>query len=120
MVRPFLKHPDLKQAYDCLNVFCLTIFGLYQITTQILSVGSMFRSESWEISALMVVSPGSLILKVQKLLITSFLSVLGSKKTLRSLWDKLRTKARHLNPVGGDQIVDFITNLDQYNKMLLL
>ena len=32
----------------------------------------------------------------------------------------LKTKARHLNPVDGDQIVDFITHLDQHNKMLLL
>ena len=74
--------------------------------------------------------PGSLIPKVQlalfankvwKLLITSFSSVLGSKKNnFDSLWEKLKTKARHLNPVDGDQIVDFITNLDQHNKMFLL
>ena len=32
----------------------------------------------------------------------------------------MKTKARHLDPVDGDQIVDFITNLDQQNKMLLL
>ena len=37
----------------------------------------------------------------------------GFKENLDSLWDKLKTKARHLNPVDGDQIVDFITNLDQ-------
>ena len=75
------------------------------------------------------VFPGSLIPKMQlvlfankvwKLLITSFLSVLCSKETLSPFWDKLKTKARHLNPVDGDQIVDFITNLDQHNKMLLL
>ena len=35
----------------------------------------------------------------------------GFKESLDSLWDKLKTKARHLNPVDGDQIVDFITNL---------
>ena len=44
----------------------------------------------------------------------------GFKENLDSLWDKLKTKARYLNPVDGDQIVDFITNLDQHNKMLLL
>ena len=44
----------------------------------------------------------------------------GFKKNLDYLWDKLKTKARHLNSVDGDQIVDFITNLDQHNKMLLL
>ena len=44
----------------------------------------------------------------------------GFEENLDSLWDKLKTKARHLNPVDGDQIVDFITNLDQHNKMLLL
>ena len=43
----------------------------------------------------------------------------GFKGNLESFWDKLKTKARHLNPVDGDQIVDFITNLDQHNKMLL-
>ena len=32
----------------------------------------------------------------------------------------LKTKSRHLNPVDRDQIVDFITNLDQHNKMLHL
>ena len=73
----------------------------------------------------MAVFPGSVILKVQlalfankvwKLLITSFSSVWVQD----SLWDKLKTKARHLNPIDGDQIVTFITNLDQHNKMLLL
>ena len=48
------------------------------------------------------------------------LSVLGSKENLDSLWVKLKTKARHLNPIDGDQIVNFITKLDQHNKMLLL
>ena len=44
----------------------------------------------------------------------------GFKENLDSLWEKLKTKARHLNHVDGDQIVDFITNLDQHIKMLLL
>ena len=44
----------------------------------------------------------------------------GFKENLDSLWNKLKTKARHLNPVDGDRIVDFITNLDQQNKILLL
>ena len=44
----------------------------------------------------------------------------GFKENIDSLWDKLKTKAGHLNPADGDQIVDFITNLDQHNKMLLL
>ena len=44
----------------------------------------------------------------------------GFKENLDSLWEKLKTKASHLHPVDGDQIVDFITNLDQHNKMLLL
>ena len=44
----------------------------------------------------------------------------GFKENLDSLWEKLKTKTRHLNPVDGDQIVDFITNLDQHNKMFLL
>ena len=44
----------------------------------------------------------------------------GFKENLDSLWNKLKTTARHLNSVDGNQIVDFITNLDQHNKMLLL
>ena len=44
----------------------------------------------------------------------------GFKENLDFLWDKLKTKAKHLNPTDGDQIVNFITNLDQHNKMLLL
>ena len=40
----------------------------------------------------------------------------GFKENLDSLWDKLKTKARNLNPTDGDQIV----NLDQHHKMLLL
>ena len=44
----------------------------------------------------------------------------GFKENLDSISDKLKTKARHLNPVNGDKVVDFITNLDQHNKMLLL
>ena len=44
----------------------------------------------------------------------------GFKENLDSLWDKLKTKARHLNLVDGDQIVDFITNLDQHNNTFLL
>ena len=42
------------------------------------------------------------------------------KENLYSVWDKLKTKARHPNPIDGDQIVNFITNLHQHNKMLLL
>ena len=44
----------------------------------------------------------------------------GFKKNLDSLWDKLKTEARHLNPVDVDFFVDFITSLDQHNKILLL
>ena len=78
----------------------------------------------------MAVFPGSLIPKVQlalftnkvwKLTVNRFLfECPGFMENLDSLWDKSKTKARHLNPVDGDQIVDFISNLDQHNKMLLL
>ena len=44
----------------------------------------------------------------------------GFKENLDSLWDKLKSKARHLNPTDGDQIVKFITNPDQHHKTLLL
>ena len=78
----------------------------------------------------MAVFPGSLIPKVH---VTCFVCKQGGetvnhffpecpgfKENLDSLWDKLKTKARQLNPVDGDQIMDFITNLDQHNTMLLL
>ena len=42
------------------------------------------------------------------------------KETFDSLWDKLIAKARDISPVDGDQIVNFITSLDQHRKMLLL
>ena len=44
----------------------------------------------------------------------------GFKEHLDSLWDKLKTEARYLNPIDGERIVNFITNLDQHYKMLLL
>ena len=87
----------------------------------------LFETPRFETSILLVlVFPGSLIPKVQlalfankvwKLFITSFCP--GFKENLHSLWDKLKTKARHQNPVDGDQNMDFITNLDQHNKMPL-
>ena len=49
-----------------------------------------------------------------------FLECPGVKENLDSLWDELKSKARHLNPIDGDQIVNFITNLDQHNKLRLL
>ena len=42
------------------------------------------------------------------------------KENLDSLGDKLKTKAGHLNPIAGDQSVNFITNLEQHHKMGLL
>ena len=92
----------------------------------------MLRSGSWGISVLMAVFPGSLldtntegatcfVCKQGVETVNHFLlECPGFKENFDSLWDKLKTKARHLNPVDGDQIVDFITNLDQHNKMLLL
>ena len=46
-----------------------------------------------------------------------FLGCPGFKETFDYLWDKLKTKARDFNPVDGDQIVNFIANLDQHHKM---
>ena len=37
---------------------------------------------------------------------------------LDSLWEKLKTKVRELNSI--DQNLNFITNLDEHHKMLLL
>ena len=42
------------------------------------------------------------------------------KENFDSLWDKLKTKARDLNSVDGDQIVNFFTNLDQHHKIFFL
>ena len=92
----------------------------------------MFRSGSWGISVLMAVFPGSLLYtntggatcfgcKQGVETVNHFLlECPGFKENLDSLWDKLKTKARHLNPVDRDQMGDFITNLDHHNKMLLL
>ena len=87
----------------------------------------MFRSVSWGISVLMAVFPGSLIRKVHSTCFVCkqgvetvnhfLLECPGFKENLDSLWDKLKARAR---PVDGEQIVDFVTNLDQHNKMLLL
>ena len=44
----------------------------------------------------------------------------GFEENLDFLWDKLKTKAKHLNPIDEDQVVNFITNVNQHNKMLLL
>ena len=78
----------------------------------------------------MAVFPGSLIPKVQLALFANkvwkltvnhlLLECPEFKENFDSIWDKSKTKARHLNSVDGDQIVDFITNLDQHNKMLHL
>ena len=86
-----LKHPDLKQAYDCLNnvppYHFWSLANHYPDLVSRLHVQVMIMG----ISVLMAVFPGSLIPKVQlalfvnkvwKLLITFFSSVLGSKKTL--------------------------------------
>ena len=42
------------------------------------------------------------------------------QRKLCSLWDKLKTRAGDLNPVDGDQIVNFIANLDQHKMLPLL
>ena len=33
---------------------------------------------------------------------------------------QVENQARHLNPIDGDQIVNFMTNLDQHHKIFLL
>ena len=74
----------------------------------------------------MAVCPGSLIPKAQlalfankvwKLLITSFSSVLGSKKTLNPFGTSWKPKLEP-EPCWWGQIVDFINNLDQHKKVL--
>ena len=44
----------------------------------------------------------------------------GFKENFDSLWDMLKTKAGDLNPVDEDQIVNFITNLDQHHKRFFI
>ena len=75
----------------------------------------------------MGVFTGSLIPKVELAFCAScgncnhFLSEChGLIENFDSLWDKLKTKARDLNPVDGDQIVNFNTKLNRHNEMLLL
>ena len=49
-----------------------------------------------------------------------FLECPGFKENFDSLWDKLKTKAKDLRPVDGDQILNFTTNSDQHHKKLPL
>ena len=43
----------------------------------------------------------------------------GFKGNFDSLWNKIRNSVRDLNTGDGDQIMNFISNFDQYLKMLL-
>ena len=79
----------------------------------------MFRSGSWGISN----TEGAtyFVCKQGVETVNHFLfKCPGFKENLGSLWDKLKAKARHLNLIDDNQIVDFVTTLDQHNKMLLL
>ena len=78
----------------------------------------------------MAVFPGSLIPKVQlalfankvwKLTVNHFLLECSEfKENFDSIWDKSKTKARHLTLLMGIKLWTLFTNLDQHNKMLLL
>ena len=129
-----LKHPDLKQAYDRLNnvppYHFWSLADHYPDLVSWLHVqvrimgnlganGGILRiTNPWftntEDAICFVCKQG--VETVNHFLLECPLF----KENLDSLWDKLKTKARHLNPVDGDQIVDFITSLHQHNKMLLL
>ena len=123
-----LKHPNLKQECDCLNnvpPYHWSLADHYPDLVSRLHVQVRIMGNF----GLMAVFPESLIPKVQlalfankvwKLTVNHFLLECPEfKENLDSIWDKTKTKARRLNPFDGDQIVDFITNLDQHNKMPL-
>ena len=124
-----LKHPDFKQAYDCLDNVPPDHFSslanhysdlVSQLHVQVRIMGNFClnggipRLTNTEGATCFVSKQG--VETVNHFL----LECPGFKENLDSRWDKLKTKARHLNPIDGDQAVDFITNLDQHNKMLLL
>ena len=123
-----LKLTDLKQAYDCLNnVPPLHFWSLanhypdlvsqLHVQVRIMENFGLNGGIPWltdtECATCFVCKQG--VETVNHFRLESP----GFKENLDSLWDKLKTKARHLNPIDGDQTVNFITNLDQHNKMLL-
>ena len=123
-----LKHPDLKQAYDCLNnvppyhFWSLAdhypdLVSRLHVQVRIMGNFSLNGGIPW-----LTNTKGATCFVCKKGVETAnhfLLECPGFKENHESLWDKLKTKARHFNPVDGGQIVDFITNLDQHNKMLL-
>ena len=124
-----LKQPDLKQAYDCLNnvpphhFWSLAnhypdLVNRLHVQVRIMGNFGLNGGIPWltntEDATCFVCKQG--VETVNHFL----LECPGFKENFDSLWDKLKTNARHLNPIDGDQIVKFITNLDQHNKMLLL
>ena len=77
----------------------------------------------------MAVFPGLLIPKVATCFVCKqgeetvtyfFRNCYGFKENLDFVWERLKTKSGHPNPIDGNQIVNFITILDQHYKMLLL
>ena len=124
-----LKHPNLKQAYDCLNNvppyhfwsladhypdLVSRLYVQVRIIWNLVLNGGIPWLTNAEGATCFACKQG--VETVNHFL----LECPGLKENLDSLWHKLKTKARHLNPVDRNQIVDFIINLDQQNKMLLL
>ena len=121
-----LKPPELKQAYGRLDNIPQVVSDLRQITTQILSAVSKFRLGSLGISALIPLAADiegatCFVCKQGVDTVDHYPPEYpGFKENFDSLWDKLKTKARDPKPVDGDQIVNFISNLDRHYKMPLL
>ena len=107
-----LKHPNLKQAYDCLNkrstlpcfVFSRSHYpGLVSrlhVQVRIMGNFGLNGGSSW-----LTDTEGATCFVCKQGVETVnhfFLECPGFKENLDPLWDKLKTKARHLNPVDGD------------------
>ena len=124
-----MNHPNLKQAQDCLNnvpperskVSANHYPELVnRLHVQVRIKGNFGRKGGipWH-----AVTEGATCVVCKQAVETVkhfLLDCPGFKGNFDTLWEKFETKVRELNPIDGDQNVNFITNLDQHHKMLLL
>ena len=124
-----LKHPDLKLAYDCLNNVPPDHF--WSLANHYTDLVSWLYVQVWIMGNFglnsgipWLTNTEGATCFVSKQGVETFnhflLECPGFKENTYFLWDKLKSKAKHLNFINGYQIVNFITNLDQHHKMLLL
>ena len=108
-----LKHPNLKQAYDCLNNVPPYRFWslanhypnlVSRLHVQVRIMGNFGLNGG--IPRLTDTEGANCFVCKQSVETVnhSHLECPGFKENLDSLWDKLKIKARNLNPTDGDQL----------------